>query len=336
MKQPLVQKDGLLGFLFYVIIVYPVTAWLLKNFKSGNRGLYLAVGFLGIIAAGKTYLEVLERGPNYYAVMYVAPSEGVDEILVTRSSTGAEIRKAWKRKSLELHPDKNPSPSANEEFERVKEAYDVLINQEQRETYNKFGLPGLQKNFVDANDVLLQIAVFYLTWGMLAYILTLGKSSSTARNWIFTGQIVMLVIEISLMLQEVKLPEWFLPTTTEHEVVWLLHSLFPAFMNGCRCLGSFYYVDVDEIMKTTLTNLQASHMEILEQLKNVQEQIESGGIGKSATKKTVSEKLKDSSPLEALASNGISFVPQNTGQKSASMGFYVMIIGYILYYTWSQ
>lgn len=289
-----------------------------------------------MIAAGKTYLEVIERGPNYYAVMYVAPSEGVDEILVTRSSTGAEIRKAWKKKSLELHPDKNPSPTAKEDFERVKEAYDVLINQEQREIYNKFGLPGLQKNFMETNDVLLQIAIFYLTWGMLAYILTLGKSSSTARNWIFTGQIVMLIIEVSLMLQEVKLPEWFLPTTTEHEVVWLLHSLFPAFMNGCRCLGSFYYVDVDEMMKTTLKNLQASHMEILDQLKSIQEQIESGGIGKAATKKTLSEKLKESSPLESLSNGGVGVVPQNTGQKSASMGFYFMIIGYILYYTWSQ
>jgi len=57
--------------------------------------------------------------------MYVPPSSSADEILVTRSSTSAEIRKAWKRKSLELHPDKNPSASAKDEFERVKEAYDV-------------------------------------------------------------------------------------------------------------------------------------------------------------------------------------------------------------------
>jgi len=117
--------DGIIGFLFYVLIVYPVTSWLLKSSKTGNRGLFLAIGFLGFIAAGKTYVEVVERGPNYYGVMYAAPKEGADEIRVTRSSTSAEIRKAWKRKSLELHPDKNPSPSANQEFERVKEAYDV-------------------------------------------------------------------------------------------------------------------------------------------------------------------------------------------------------------------
>jgi hypothetical protein len=43
--------------------------------------------------------------------------------------------------------------------------------------------------------------VFYATWGMLAYLLTLGKSSSNARSWIYTGQIVMLIAEVSLLLQ---------------------------------------------------------------------------------------------------------------------------------------
>mmetsp|Transcript_54593 Transcript_54593/g.108345 ORF Transcript_54593/g.108345 Transcript_54593/m.108345 type:complete len:332 (+) Transcript_54593:26-1021(+) len=328
------SDDGIVGFLFYVLIVYPVIAWLLKSYKSGNRGLFLAIGFLSLIAAGKTYMDVVERGPNYYSIMYAGPKEGAEEIRVTRSSTSAEIRKAWKRKSLELHPDKNPSASANAEFELVKEAYDVLINQEQRELYNKFGKEGLQKNFVDANALLLQIGVFYLTWGMLAYILTLGKSSSTARNWIFTGQIVMLVVEVSLVLQEVTLPEWFLPTVTEHEVVWLMHTLFPAFMNGCRSIGSYYYVDVDELTRTTLLNIRASHTEILEQLKAIQDQIDSGGFaGKSATKRPITDKVKVLS--SDVGSTGLA--PQNTGQaKSGSMGLYVMIIGYVLYYTWSQ
>ena len=58
---------------------------------------------------------------------------------------------------------------------------------------------------------------------MLAYILTLGKSSANSRNWIYTGQIVMLLVEITLMTTEDPLPEWFFPSTTEHEVslmVW--------------------------------------------------------------------------------------------------------------------
>ena len=135
----------------------------------------------------------------------------------------------------------------------------MLINQEQREIYNKFGIEGLQKNFVNANDVMLQVAVFYLTWGMLAFVLTLGKQASTARNWIFTGQIVMLVVEVSLLLTDTKLPASLLPMFTEQEMVWLMHGLFPAFMNGCRSIGSFYYVDVDELIRAELRAVHASN-----------------------------------------------------------------------------
>ena len=48
------EAEGLVNFLFYVVIVYPVTNWLLKKYKDSNRGMYLAICFLGLIAAGKT------------------------------------------------------------------------------------------------------------------------------------------------------------------------------------------------------------------------------------------------------------------------------------------
>lgn len=131
------------------------------------------------------------------------------------------------------------------------------MNTEQRDIYNKFGEDGIKSNkVVDEYQVLLEIGIFYLTWAMLAYILTLGKSSANSRNWIYTGQIVMLVVEVSLMFQDVKLPEWFFPSVTEYEIIWLLHSLFPAYMNGCRCLGSFLFVDLDDMTRNLLLELK--------------------------------------------------------------------------------
>jgi hypothetical protein len=56
-------------------------------------------------------------------------------------------------------------------------------------------------------------------------------------------------------VQETKLPEWFLPQYTEHQLVWLMHSLFPAFLNGCRCLGGFLYVDVEEQTRQALKHV---------------------------------------------------------------------------------
>ena len=61
--------------------------------------------------------EIYERGPNYYQQLQVA-----------RSSTPLEIKKAYKKQSLELHPDKNKSPTATEDFARVKSAYDVSLD----------------------------------------------------------------------------------------------------------------------------------------------------------------------------------------------------------------
>jgi hypothetical protein len=179
---------------------------------------------------------------------------------VTRNSQSSEIRKSWKQNNLKYHPDKNINNQAEAaaELERIREAYDILINEEQKLAYNKFGKEGTTKAVIDEQQILLQLAVYYLTWGMLSYVLTLGKASKNSRDLIYTGMIVMLVVEVSLSLQDVTLPEWFLPAVTEHEIVWLLHSLFPAYMNGCRCIGSFYYKDVEEEMRQALAALRES------------------------------------------------------------------------------
>jgi DnaJ-class molecular chaperone len=63
-------------------------------------------------------MEVYNQGPNYYQVMNV-----------NRSSSALEIKKAYKKMSLETHPDKNKSPTAAEDFARLKDAYDVSPSQ---------------------------------------------------------------------------------------------------------------------------------------------------------------------------------------------------------------
>lgn len=270
------SAGGLSSFFFYVFFVQPVTSWFLKPGRfPKKRGLYYAIGFLIALAAVKTGLELSERPPSHYEVLGV-----------TRASSPLEIKRAYKSRSLELHPDKNPSPTAQEEFNELKNAYDVLMDLELREIYNKFGEDGIKMNKkIDEYSILVEIAVYYITWGILSYVLTLGKASSSARNWIFTGQIIMLIIEVSLVLQQGSLPAWFLPQKTEHDIVWLLHNLYPAYMNGCRSICSFLYVNVEEQTRQLLLALSSQNQDILTVLRDIQVHIHSLAAGGAATAK---------------------------------------------------
>lgn len=63
------------------------------------------------------------------------------EILgISKSATTAEIKKAYRKKAIEFHPDKNPGDSKAEEmFKKAAEAYEILSNEDKRARYDRFG-----------------------------------------------------------------------------------------------------------------------------------------------------------------------------------------------------
>lgn len=72
----------------------------------------------------------------------------------------------------------------------------------------------------------------------------------------------MLLVEMLLVLQEVPLPHWFLPDCTPYDVVSVLHRLFPAFMNGGRCISGAFYVDRKTVRLAALDAVSASSKEL--------------------------------------------------------------------------
>ena len=66
---------------------------------------------------------------DYYEVLGVA-----------KNATADEIKKAYRKKAIQYHPDKNPGDKeAEEKFKEAAEAYDVLSDENKRARYDQFG-----------------------------------------------------------------------------------------------------------------------------------------------------------------------------------------------------
>jgi molecular chaperone DnaJ len=67
-----------------------------------------------------------------------------DLLGVGRSATQEEIKKAYRRRARELHPDANQGdPEAEERFKELARAYEVLSDPDQRARYDRFGEAGV-------------------------------------------------------------------------------------------------------------------------------------------------------------------------------------------------
>ena len=75
---------------------------------------------------------------------------------VKPDATDSQIKKAYYKLARELHPDKNPDdPNANDRFQQLSQAYQVLSNPTTREQYNLRGEEGV------SSDNIMESSMFF-------------------------------------------------------------------------------------------------------------------------------------------------------------------------------
>lgn len=223
--------------------------------KKKKSRLMTSLLILSVTIAIKMAYDSSFLGANHYRALEVP-----------RHSNTLDIRRAYKEASKKYHPDKNPD--AVDRFQGIKTAYDVLMDENERIVYNKFG--GESGDFDPRKDemkLISDIGVVYVFWLLMSYIMTLPMAARASRTWITIVCIVMIAIEVTLGLTETDLPAWpiFNKYNTEYELLYLMHSFFPVVIAGLRCLSEFLYVDVDATSILVLKDI-ANQQTILKEL----------------------------------------------------------------------
>ena len=75
-------------------------------------------------------------GKKYYEVLGVK-----------KEASEEDIKKAYRKLALQLHPDKNKEPDAEEKFKELAEASEVLSNKEKRDASDRHGDKGVKRGF---------------------------------------------------------------------------------------------------------------------------------------------------------------------------------------------
>lgn len=74
---------------------------------------------------------------------------------VEPTATQADIKSAYRKLALQLHPDVSSAPDASERFAAVAAAYDVLSNPDSRALYNRYGAEGMRNQSGGLPELLL-------------------------------------------------------------------------------------------------------------------------------------------------------------------------------------
>ena len=115
-------------------------AALLAALQGGNGHSARPSSAAGAAAAAPKASAAAGSGDGQAAIRRVMAARTYYEMLgVERACSDNDLKKAYRKTSLRVHPDKNSAPGAVQAFQRVTEAFDVLSDARKKEIYDQVG-----------------------------------------------------------------------------------------------------------------------------------------------------------------------------------------------------
>ena len=129
---------------------------------------------------------------------------------VEKNASAEDIKKAYRKKAIQYHPDKNPGDKeAEEKFKEAAEAYEVLSDPQKRQRYDQFGFQGVGgaaggygSAGMSMDDIFAQFGDLFESWGMGgSFSSFFGGGGGGARRRVRRG--TDLRVKVRLTLEEI-------------------------------------------------------------------------------------------------------------------------------------
>mmetsp|Transcript_25551 Transcript_25551/g.42838 ORF Transcript_25551/g.42838 Transcript_25551/m.42838 type:complete len:340 (-) Transcript_25551:283-1302(-) len=260
----LTQPQVMSSLLFFAVSYIVLSLNFRDSLKKDRKNQLFTLAAIFAIFALKMGYDMKSLPQSHYGILQVG-----------RHSSTLDIRRSYKSLSRRYHPDKNPSERDAEMFQAVKASYDILMDESQREIYNRFGEGDLEFDpRKDEMKLISDISTVYLYWIVCSYIMTLPAGAQASRTWLIIIGIAVMALEVCFCLTETAIPEWAPESLTEYELLFYLHSCFPLFIAALRCLAESLYVDIDQTSIAVLRDFSVHQKALYDMVQQLQSLVE--------------------------------------------------------------